>query len=319
MSVIIGRGDYGLYTNGQGELGDNSNFTSYSYYTSDALSGDSCLAMNVNRYGTGVQGNEFIPVDTSKYYQHSVSVRTITNNYNGNPGSGHLGFACYDKNKTFIDLRNCGDLGNTTLSRPASPGDSSIYITSASGWYTGDTASVTANRAFFRMILFFPATHPDYGQAHKYTRLNNRSYYQATLQPEGDWKIDLSSDTGSQTGTYTAATLPDYGYPLPAGTPVSRGAAGGSYNYCHGNPNYPSAWTTYTTSPFTGENRNSSLPFRYATKYIKFLNLCNYTYRSETSGDSATYLLDNIMLVEVPTPGIANDFFSITRRRRKLR
>ena len=30
--------------------------------------------------------------------------------------------------KSFIDLRNCGNIGNTTLSRAASPGDSIIYL-----------------------------------------------------------------------------------------------------------------------------------------------------------------------------------------------
>ena len=31
---------------------------------------------------------------------------------------------------------------------------------------------------------------------------------------------------------------------------------------------------------FTGESRNSSTPFRYATKYIKFLILMNYNQRT---------------------------------------
>jgi hypothetical protein len=33
--------------------------------------------------------------------------------------------------------------------------------------------------------------------------------------------------------------MPNIGYATPAGTPISRGLAGGTYNYAHGAPNYP--------------------------------------------------------------------------------
>ena len=33
--------------------------------------------------------------------------------------------------------------------------------------------------------------------------------------------------------------MPNIGYATPAGTPISRGVAGGTYNYALGNPNYP--------------------------------------------------------------------------------
>jgi hypothetical protein len=291
MGSVYGRKDFGLYDNGNFKNGTNANF-GYTYNADNPDGRGGSIEITGNG---GWQGSQYIPVDTTKTYQHSVSVRTISQNGQGNNGSGHLGFACYDKNKNFIDLRNCGDIGNTTLSRAASPGDSIIYFTSSSGWYTG--ADVTNNRAYFRQILFFPPSHPDYSPQWQYTRLNNRSYYRMEQTAQGDWAVYLDSNTGSQTGSFNASTLPDYGYALPAGTPVSRGQAGGTYNYCHGSPVYPTTWTTYTTAPFTGESRNSGLPFRYGTKYIKFLNLRNYNYRSQGS-PYATYRLSNIMFAE---------------------
>ena len=45
-------------------------------------------------------------------------------------------------------------------------------------------------------------------------------YNALTQTGTGDWQMVLEN-----------GTLPDYGYSLPAGTPVSRGVAGGSYNY----------------------------------------------------------------------------------------
>jgi hypothetical protein len=107
--------------------------------------------------------------------------------------------------------------------------------------------------------------------------------------------------------------MPNIGYATPAGTPISVGQAGGTFNYALGAPNYPETWTTYTTSPFTGENRNSSIPFRQATKYIRFLNLVNYNYREETVGNSARYLIDNVILVQSPNnQALPSSFFNRT-------
>lgn len=302
MAAITGRRQFGLYTNGQAQDGTDTNFSAYNYTNSDALSGDGCFAVDYNVYGSSLLGDEYIPVDTSKYYIHTVSVKTYQRSYNNRLGSGHLGFACYDKNKSFIDLRNCGDVDNAYLTRTASPGDTSIFVDRA--WFGGDTATQMVyqfQRGYFRQILFFPPTHPDYGQAHRYTRFNNRSVWSITPTGQGDWEYKLSSYNSSGY-LYTASSLPDYGYALPAGTPISRGVAGGSYNYAHGAPIYPEEWTTYTTPPFTGENRNSAYPFRYGTKYIRFLNLRNYNYRSEQGGNSARYYVDNIMLTQVKPP-----------------
>lgn len=291
MAAFTGRLKMGLYENGKAQTGTDYEFTTYNYTNADSMSGDGCFAQDYNTYGGTMLSDVFIPVDTSKYYIHSVSMKTYQTSYNGRNGSGHIGFGCYDKNYNFIDLRNCGDVGNTTLSRAASPGDSTIYLTSSSGWYTG--TNVTNYTYYFRQILFFPASHPDYSTPWKYTRFNGMYYSAMTQTAQGDWAMTLQNNGG---------VLPDYGYALPAGTPVSRGVAGGTYNYCHGSPNYPTSWTTYTTSPFTGENRNSSTPFRYGTKYIKYLNLRNYNYRSEQAGDSARYYIDNVMLVQLPEP-----------------
>jgi hypothetical protein len=311
MAAHTGKAGMGLYKNGCGELGDDTNFTFTNWYTGDSFSGDGCFAIDFDTT-SGWQSNEFIPVDTSKYYYHSVTARTLQRSGTSNRlAGGHMGFACYDKNKNFIDLRNCGDVGNTTLSRPANPGDSVIYVTSASGWYTG--ADVTNNRGYHRLVLFFPANHPDYGAPWEYTRLNNRSYYRLEQTSQGDWAMYLSSYRGSGTGIQNPSSLPDYGVgTMPAGTPISRGSAGGSYNYCHGSPNLPETWTTYTTGAFRGENRNSSTPFRYGTKYIKFLNLANYNNRSDSGRPRPKFLLDNIMLVQAkPVKNNPNTYNSV--------
>ena len=96
----------------------------------------------------------------------------------------------------------------------------------------------------------------------------------------------------------TSITMPDMGLgTLPAGTPVSNGKAGGTYSYAFSNPNYPETWTQKVTSVFTGESRNSSTPFRYATKYIKFMILKNYNQR--TGPNDCVWGISNIFLGRV--------------------
>lgn len=300
MAQIYGNPKLGLF-NGGFRDGTRGEFT-FGTYNSEGLNFQKNFRKGSIRITGGnggtFQTSSFIPVDTSKTYQMLCYAKTRVLGNLGTLAGGHIGFSCYDKNKSFIDLRNCGDLGNTTLSRAASPGDSVIYFTDSSGWYTG--SDVTNNRAYFRQILFFPSTHPDYGTAHEYTRFNNRSYYRMEQTAQGDWAVYLDSNTSSQLNTYTAATLPDYGYSLPAGTPVSRGVAGGSYNYALGAPNYPlDTWTRFATAPFTGENRSSSTPFRYGTKFIRFLILRNYNRRNEPAEDeNHEWSLANILFTE---------------------
>ena len=314
MSQVYGNPDLGLFDGGF-RNGTVNDFT-FGTYNAEGLSFQKDFRKGSVRVtgggGSSFINSTFVPVDTSKTYQMLLYAKTRALGSDGNPAGGHIGFTCYDKNYSFIDLRNCGGLGNTTLSRAASPGDSVIYLNSATGWYTG--SDVTNNRAYFRQLLFFPATHPDYSTAHEYTRFNNRSYYRMEQTAQGDWAVYIDGNIGSQTNTGSsgASTLPDYGYSLPAGTPVSRGAAGGTYNYALGAPNHPDGvWTRFATAPFTGESRNSSLPFRYATKFVKFMILRNYNRRTEAVQDHE-WALANILFTECHKGMDYRDIFPTT-------
>jgi len=316
MSQIYGNPKLGLFDGGGFRDGTRGEFT-LGTYNEEGLSFQKAHRKGSIRM-TGGNGSSFRPsggyiaVDTSKTYQLLCYAKTRAVGTSGNVAGGHIGFSCYDKNKSFIDLRNCGGIGNTTLSRAASPGDSVIYLTSNNGWYTG--SDVTNYRAYYRVLLFYPSTHPDYSTAHEYTRFNNRTYYRMEQTAQGDWAVYIDGNTSSQTnyGSSAASTLPNYGYGLPAGTPVSRGMAGGTFNYALGAPNYPlNVWTRYATAPFTGENRNSGIPFRYATKFIRFLCLRNYNRRSESVQDHE-WSLANILFTECHGGRDYRDIFPTT-------
>lgn len=289
MATIYNRNNFGLFTNGDFREGNNSNFTMGTFNNTDQFSGIGCLEFTGGGGGTSFS-NEFIEVDTTQTYQMIVYARTLQRgSQNNSLAGGHIGFSCYDSKFRFIDLRHCGGAGNTTLSRNLNSGDTHLYLTSNSGWVTG--VDVTGTNAIFRHVLVFPSTHPEYNRPHEYTRIgfgDFNIYYKSMVQTEqGDWELKLATSTGVDT------TFPNIGYVTPAGTPIARGIAGGSYNYALGSPNYPETWTRYATAPFTGENRNSGTPFRFATKYIKFLILRNYNRRTESPQDHK-WALDNI-------------------------
>jgi hypothetical protein len=287
MGVVYNRRQFGLFDNGDFELGNNTNFPNYTIVEGDVYSGRYCAQVNHTNQWVGSQ---FIPVDTSKFYIFSIRAKTVTRSLPNNQlGSFYTGFACYDQFYNFIDLRNCGGLGNTTLSRPLVAGDQYAYITSNSGWST-------STNPIFTHLMIFPATHPYYSTPHQYTRIGlgdfTICYDGANIFNTGtDFRLTLVNGSG------TPITMPNVGYSLPTGTPVSNGQAGGTYNYVY-TPAIPEAWTQYTTSPFTGVSRNSGLPFRFGTRFVKYMELSNFLYSSETT--KAIYRVDNIVLIESP-------------------
>lgn len=286
MATTYGRNEFGYFPNGNFTVNSNASYTWGTINSSSAYQGQYCIQCVGGGGATGF-GAEYIPIDTTQTYQMITYARTLQRgSQNNSLAGGHLGFACYDKNKTFIDLRSQGGIGNTTLSRNLTSGDSYAYITSNTVWSLNSNIS-------FRHILLYPATHPDYSTAHQYTRIGYGSYdiyYNSssiTQMPEGDYRLELVNSSN------VATTFPNIGYATPAGTPVSNGQTGGTYNYALSNPTYPETWTRYTTAPFTGENRNSATPFRYGTKFIRFMVLLNYNFRTESPQDHI-WALDNI-------------------------
>ena len=292
MSLIYNRRTTGLFENGAMQKGDDTNFSGFGStrtVSGDYLSNGRSLYMNnVNARGSGFVGAQYIPVDTSKVYQLAYSVKTITQSYNSRNGSGHLGYITYDENKNFIELRNCKGVGDTTLTRAASPGDTTIYVASASGWSTSATN-------YFRGLMLFGGSYPYSGGYTRYWVPNN-AYPTNGLTDlgGGEWSITLNS------GLPTWSDALDANGDYPIGTYLSNGRAGGTYNYAMGAPVYPQTWTTYS-AVCTGETRGSGATFRYGTKFIRFMQLSNYNYRTEQAGDSARYVMDNLFFGEIPS------------------
>lgn len=287
MGTNYGKRELGLFTNGTFESGLNTGFTFGTIYTESALGNYSLLMQTNNQQ---VQGSEYLEVDTSQYYRMIVHAKTISrstpNNYLGN---GYLGFATYDQFYNFVDLRHCGGIGNTYLTRALNAGDTYAYVESVAGWSTNATY-------YYRHFMINPPTHPYYSAPFGYSRIGYGDFNICTstafTQISGsEWEITLQNTSNVNT------VMPNIGYSLPIGTPVFNGQAGGTYSYVFGNPSHPETWTKYDSDWFTGENRNSGLPFRHGTKYIRFMVLSNYAM-AETVAPK--YIFDDIIMLKSP-------------------
>lgn len=294
MATRGGPTNFGLYSDGGLTAGNNTYFNLGTFETGGGpKSGDNHIRVTGGSGSTWLH-SEYIPIDISKIYRAAIYMRTISVGSSGNLAGGHIGFACYDENKSFIDLRYLKGLGDTQLTRSATPGDTTIYVNNASGWSTS-----SSNHQ--RGLMLFGGQYP-YSDGYTRYSITNNAYGVSDIQNigGGEWSIRLVN------GLPTWSTALSGGS-YPVGTYVANGRAGGTYNYAFGAPNYPLTWTKYDTGNFTGANRNSGTPFRYGTKFIRFMILRNYNRRSESPQDHV-WGMSRIFFGEVTDGRVYSDF-----------
>jgi hypothetical protein len=314
-----------------------SNTTPSTYRSSGGPDGGPYIELTGGS-GKAAFSSEFLEVDTSDTYQMVTYAKTITLGSDTDIREGQsshlIGFACYDSSKRFIDNRHTGGMGNTTLSRPLNDGDTKFYIATESinqlnpssfsqnGWITGSDLTyddATQGKKFhYRHVVLFPASHPEYGTAYEYSRIGLRGggnggqnandgytlcYKSLTLTSQNDLEGTFC-DTNDNDLTFSTASA-GLDANLPTGTPVSRGVASSTYNYAvlkaPGNTNrdVPTTWTRFSTAPFTGEDRTGTTPFRFATKFIKFLILKNYYAHTDGATQDHVWGLGQIFFGKV--------------------
>ena len=204
----------------------------------------------------------------------------------------YMGFYCRDADGNFIDLRNCGGVSNTTLSQDLEDGDTYAFVTDASVF------SATSDTYYFRNLLFFPPNHAKYFRPWWHTRIGYGSptmYYSERDTSNNKLRLSTNGNTdGSGDTTWSGGFI-------PAGTPVGRGVAGGTYNYCiSGGGTISTSWAQLdqTVNGNGYPSRNSSCTFRQGTKYIRPMTLNNYGQ----SATSAMYI-DNWRFINLTDPG----------------
>lgn len=234
-----------LVENGNGEYGSNFNFSGWTYNSSES-------SFETSAYQSIKYSDIYIPVNTNYKYK----LEGLCKNLNASAmGKLYFGVACYDKNKKFIQHRECTFFpsSHTTLAQDLNDGDTIVYLTDASGWDNTDPGNYNYRKHF----------------VHWY----NSEYVPYTYS-------EVAGDVHYLDVDYTANTItlqnPWSGGTIPAGTPVANGYDGGTYNYIAAdNVIPPTNWTKYTGYIGPGEGGGDGSIFRYGTKYIKLLFLVN--------------------------------------------
>lgn len=255
---LASRGGFEL-TNGQALMGVNTNFSNFTLDKTDHPTG----AAGSYYYGstaTSVLLDEYMPVNPARTYEMAFSMRQAA-------GDGTRRFysllAPFDIDKLSIQPYNYMEQTGTrtTLASALNPGDTTVTLTSASGWNN----SAGAN-SYLRSFLFW-----DYTDGQGYT------------WPVGTYSRNSYSDMwadGSISGNVITLRTAWTGPAKAAGTAVSNGSSGGSYMYGASNVLGPSTWTDYGPYQYSGIHTNNlvsaTTAFPIATAYVKAGFLVNY-------------------------------------------
>ena len=244
-----------LITNGNGLLGDNTNFSQLIF--DGAVANNSPASFTKDGRGT-VVADEFIPINPQKRYTLRLDAKTK----NG-LSSMYCFLNCYDADKLTILPNNYlfapGTL--TTLARDLKNGDTVVYLSDVSAWQY---------KQYYKYIFMwnyansFGYTYP----AETYTR--NRATIANTSSTPNDGAIDSENNTITLQTAWSGDTV-------PAGTQVSQGRDGSTYTYIgmHGKV-IPSTWTTFESSRMGISPPGEQSGFPAGLAYCKLGFLWNY-------------------------------------------
>ncbi len=261
-----------LVTNGLGSLLDNTNFNELTFDPVDVYAGAGSFL-----YATATVlelfSGELIPVDLSRTYLLSLWAKC------GNLDGSHynavniqlFGVAEYDIDWINILDGNClkyAGAVDTTLAVALNPGDTTMTLTSATGWST-NVLGYTRNMAWYPYTNSKGYTYPDY------------TYTQHTTVGYSDFETNGMWATTGISGTTVTLRAPWPGPSLAAGTKVRNATAGDTFKYIAADQvAVPNSWTNYAGSIGGVAPQGSVTPvhgFWPATAYVKVLLLLNYT------------------------------------------
>ena len=260
-----------LLTNGLGAMLDNTNFSGYTYDQIETRAGAG--SFRINAASAVLTNNEYIEVDTGLRYILSLVARSgeaAGANYNA-ANLQYFGVILYDIDKLSIEVYHCSKVSTATdtyLAVALNPGDSTITLTDATGWYSNAGIAAYRNFCWYGYANSFGAVYPD----HTYTR--NISGVYSSNTSLGAWA------SGGISGNVITLRVPWAGPAISAGVAVRNYIIGNTYKYITLNAGaVPNSWTTYSGYIGPGTPANSAditNLFRAGTAYLRFVHLVNY-------------------------------------------
>lgn len=274
-----------LITNGNGMMGDNTNFSALIF---DGSKSNGSPGSFTKSAGTSAEIiiDEYFPVDPSKEYEASFDVLSSGDGANSRM---YAQLYMYDVDKKLITVQCVSYFPNTTttLAQDLKPEDTIVHLTDASNWH-GTSAPHQRSLIFWNYTNSAGYLYP--------IGTYSRNYY------AGVYENDSSVD--KQAGTITLSS-PWSGKTISAGTPVSQNSSGGSYAYfwfdSNGSKILVDEWL-HASGLYSGtkgpQGANSPVPpstsFWHGTAYCKIGWLWNY--QSSTTGTQRRLWVTNVSM-----------------------
>ena len=234
QDIALSRGT-NLVTNGGGTLGNNTNFTGFTFTAADAPTGFAGSFVSPAGISNTKYADEYLPVDPGKKSRMSFYARNV-----GSAATGYMyaGVQPSDAYKLAIDPGHYMYVAGTTTTLAADlvNGATTITLTSSANWY-GSAGKPAGASVHLRRIIFWNYVDPG-GKAW------GQETYSRNVSATNYWA------DGGITGNVITLSAPYSGPTIPAGTPVSNGSSGGTLMYMPTVTNIviPANWTAYGDS-----------------------------------------------------------------------
>lgn len=252
-----------LVANGSGELGDNTNF---SWWTFDGVNtNNSAGSFTSTKKDAAPRTNEKFLINAQREYALSIDIRSLN------------GLATIYVYPNFMDIDGkeissyhhmyvSGSL--TTFARALNPGDTVAYLTDVSGW------KASATRYICRMTVW------NYTNSHGYTYPPETYSRNTVYIPKGTTDgFNVAEDVIDFENNTVKLDAPWTGDIVPVGTPVSQGCQGATYKYMVSGKIPPKdVWTAYSGKisgvDYSGNNLLGKFP--PGAVYVNIGFLWNY-------------------------------------------
>ena len=223
-----------LITNGSGTLGNNYNFSTWTFTATDAPTGAAGSFLCTANAAYGIYLDEYMPVDPSKKLLYAFKARqTSTSDVALMYGM----LVPYDAFKNAIMPYHYAYIAGTktSLAVDLNPGDLTVTLTDSTNWY-GSAGKPAAASTHFRSFIWW-----DYVDA-------GGKVWPADTYSRSGWAADSWLD-GAVVGNVITLRVPYAGAARPAGTELSNGTSGGNYMYGGiSGTAPPKVWTAYSAS-----------------------------------------------------------------------
>lgn len=264
-----------LLTNGAGELLNNRNWSAYTFDAIDTYASPGSFRINVAQ--TIRRSDDLIPVDTTQRLRQSLWAKSgdISGaNYNA-ANRQYFATNFYDSDGLEIDSAHAEKISSsveTTLALALNPGDLTITLTDATGWYNS-TSSASRGFVWFGWANSKGYVYPDY--TYSRNRLSNA------------WP------SGGIAGNVITLNAPWAGPALSAGAAVRNSGSGATFRYnIANNVILSNSWTRYEGS-ISGFGYATS-NYRFGTAYVKFGHLVNYHGAADNNVRLANVRFNNL-------------------------